>query len=135
MSERPKVGVGVIIIKDNKVLLGKRKNAHGAGSWNFPGGHLEYGESWENCATRETIEETNIIINNIRFAAATNDIFPMEEKHYITIYMLAEYKSGEVKIMEPDKCEEWDWFEWDKLPQPLFIPAQNLLKTNFNPFK
>jgi 8-oxo-dGTP diphosphatase len=43
--KRPKVGVGVIIKKDGKVLMGKRKNAHGDGTWSFTGGHLEFGEA------------------------------------------------------------------------------------------
>lgn len=131
MSERPKVGVGVIVIKDGKVLLGKRRNAHGEGDWSFPGGHLEFNESWEDCASRETFEETGIAIKNIRFGTATNDIFPAEEKHYITIFMLSDYDSGEVKVMEPEKCEKWEWFHWDQLPKPLFIPIKNLLKKNF----
>ena len=137
MSEkiRPKVGMGVAVIKDNKVLLGKRKNAHGEGSWCFPGGHLEFNESFEECAKRETYEETGIKIRNIRLGTTTNDIFKDEGKHYITILMVSEYDSGEVKIMEPEKCEEWDWFEWDNLPNPLFIPMQNLVKQNFNPME
>jgi len=135
MPDRPKVGLGVIIIKDNKVLLGQRKNAHGEGSWCPPGGHLEYGETWEECAQRETLEETGIKIKNIHFGTATNDIFTKESKHYITIHMLADYQEGEPQVMEPDKCEQWDWFTWDNLPQPLFVPAQNLLKMKYNPFK
>ena len=85
MENRPKVGLGVIIKKDGKVLMGKRKNSHGEGTWNFPGGHLEYEESWEECARRETREEAGIEIKNIIFATATNDIFENEQKHYITI--------------------------------------------------
>ena len=65
MDERPKVGVGVIIIKDGKVLLGKRKNAHGEGSWSFPGGHLEFNEELFDCAKREVLEETGIKIKNL----------------------------------------------------------------------
>ncbi len=129
----PKVGVGVCIMKENKVLLGKRKGAHGSGSWSFPGGHLEFNESWEECAARETLEETGIKIKNIRFGTVTNDIFKKENKHYITIFMLAELDCGEVKIMEPEKCEKWEWFDWGSLPQPLFVPLQNLLKENYNP--
>ncbi len=131
--KRPKVGVGVIVIKEGKILLGKRKNAHGEGSWSFPGGHLEFNESWEVCAERETIEETGLSIKNIRFGSVTNDIFETEVKHYITIFMLADYNSGEERVMEPDKCEEWRWFEWHQLPQPLFIPIQNLLRTKYHP--
>ena len=135
MDKKPKVGVGVIVIKENKVLLGKRKNSHGEGSWCFPGGHLEFNESLENCAKREVLEETGIEIKNIRFETITNDIFKDEEKHYITIFMLSEYDSGEVKVMEPEKCEKWNWFEWNNLPEPLFLPIQNLLKKDYNPLK
>ncbi len=135
MSDRPKVGLGVAVIKDGKVLLEKRKNYHGDGSWCFPGGHLEFGETWEECAKRETREEAGIEIKNLRFGTVTNDIFSKENKHYITIIMIAEYDSGEVQIMEPEKNEKWDWFEWDKLPSPLFIPLQNLIKQGFDPLK
>lgn len=121
-------------MKDNKVLLGKRKNAHGEGSWSFSGGHLEFNETWEDCAERETMEETGLRIKNIRFGTVTNDIFEAEDKHYITIFMLAAYTFGEARVMEPDKCEEWKWFNWNMLPRPLFIPIQNLLKTNYIPF-
>ena len=75
--ERPKVGVGVIIVKEGKILLGKRKNAHGEGTWCPPGGHLELGESYEECAKRETFEETGLQIKNLQFITATNDIFSM----------------------------------------------------------
>jgi len=91
MDKKPKVGVGVIVIKDNKVLLGKRKGSHGEGSWCFPGGHLEFNESLENCAKRETLEETGIEIKNIRFETITNEIFKDEGTHYITIFMLCEH--------------------------------------------
>lgn len=130
---RPKVGVAVIVIKDSKVLLGKRKGSHGEGSWAFPGGHLEFGESLEDCAMREVFEETGISIKDIRQGTFTNDIFETEGKHYITLLMAAKYDSGEVQLLEPEKCEKWDWFEWDKLPNPKFIPLENLLKQGFNP--
>jgi len=134
MENRPKVGVGVCIIKDGKVLLGKRKNAHDAGAWCFPGGHLEFNESWEDCARRETMEETGLSIKNVRFVTATNDIFPLEGKHYITLFMVADIDSGEAKIMEPEKCEAWEWFEWNDPPQPLFIATENFYKSGHNPF-
>lgn len=135
MSKRPKVGIGVAIIKDNKILLGKRKNSHGNGSWCYPGGHLELAESWEECSRREVKEEAGIEIKNLRFGTVTNDIFETEDKHYITLCLVADFDSGEVKLMEPDKCEKWDWFEWEKLPKPLFLPLLNQLKEGFNPLK
>ena len=132
-NNRPKVGVGVAVIKEGKVLLGKRKNAHGEGTWSFPGGHLEYKESWEECAFRETLEETGLAIKNIRFGTVLNDIFHEEQKHYVTIIMLSDYDSGKLELMEPDKCEKWEWFTWDKLPDALFVSIENLLKENYNP--
>ncbi len=133
-TQRPKVGVGVIVKKGKNVLLGKRKGAHGAGSWSFPGGHLEFGETIEACARREVLEETGIEIENIKMAAFTNDIFLEEQKHYLTVYVTADYSAGDVKVMEPEKCEEWGWFDWDALPEPLFIPVINLLKQEYAPF-
>jgi 8-oxo-dGTP diphosphatase len=134
-TERPKVGVGVIIKKENKVLLGKRKNVHGEGTWGFPGGHLEFKETIEECAIREVAEETNLHVRDIKIGTFTNDIFENENKHYITIFTLTEIESGEVKIMEPEKCEKWEWFDWNDLPDNIFMPMRNLIKTGFNPFE
>ncbi len=107
MEKRPLVGVAVIVIKDNKVLLGKRKNSHGSGTWQFPGGHLEFNESIKDCARRELFEETGIKIKNIRFGPYTNDVFQKEKKHYITLFVVADYDSGVLKLKEPEKCEKW----------------------------
>lgn len=126
--KRPGVGVAVIVIKNNKVLLGKRIGSHGSGTWNFPGGKLDFYETLEDCAKREAKEEANIEITVRRFLTITNDMFRSEGKHYVTIFMLSDYKSGEVKVMEPEKCTEWKWFYWNGLPEPLFLPIKNLLK-------
>lgn len=132
---RPKVGTAVCILKDNKVLLGKRKNGFGDGTWCFPGGHLEFGEEWTECGARETLEETGINIKNISLITITNDIYKKENKHYITIFLLADYESGEVTLTEPDFFEKWQWFEWNNLPKPLIMPILNLIKQGFNPLK
>ena len=131
MEKRPYIGVAIIVIKDGKVLLGKRKNSHGSGTWHFPGGHLEFNESIEACARREVLEETGLRIKNIRLGPYTNDMFAKEQKHYITLFAVAEYDSGVLELKEPEKCETWDWFEWARLPQPSFLSIQNLLKLNF----
>ena len=128
-----RVGIGVILKKDGKVLLGRRTGAHGEGDWAFPGGHLEFGEEWENCVRREVLEETSLSIRNIRFGAITNDVFKTEKKHYITIFMVCDYKNGVPKIMEPDKCKKWEWFDWNNLPKPLFLPFKNLLRQGYIP--
>jgi len=124
---RPKVGVGVLIYKDDKLLLGLRKGSHGSGTWHPPGGHLEFGESVEETAIRETFEETGLNIKALKRGPWTNDIFTEENKHYITIYMIATEFEGQPEVKEPDKCECWQWFDKDKLPSPLFLPLQNYL--------
>lgn len=133
--ERPKVGVGVIIRKEGEVLLLRRQGSHGAGTWSFPGGHLEFGETVEACAVRETMEEVGITIKNLRHGPWTNDNTFMEGKHYVTIYILAEIASGEPRLMEPDKATELGWFSWDALPKPLFLPVENLLKRGYSPLR
>jgi 8-oxo-dGTP diphosphatase len=131
---RPRIGVGVIVRKGTKVLLGLRKNAHGHGSWSFPGGHLEFGEQVDVCAEREVREETGALISVVRPGPFTNDIFVEERKHYVTLFVVADFVSGAVETKEPDKCERWEWHEWSALPHPLFLPIRNLLKTGFDPF-
>lgn len=126
-----RVGVAVFIFKDGMFLMGQRKNSHGHGSWSVPGGHLEFGESFEETARRETKEETNLDITNISFAGITNDFFKEENKHYVTIWMLSDYAGGEMTIVEPDKFIKMEWKDFDNLPEPLFLPWNQLLKSDF----
>ncbi len=125
-DNRPKVGLGVFIKKDNKFLFGQRLNVHGQGTWCVPGGHLEFGESWEECVERETAEEAGLKIKNIHFLTITNDVFKAENKHYVTIYMRSDWKHGKPEVLEPNKIVKWGWFSLDQLPSPLFLPMQNL---------
>lgn len=113
--------------------MGQRLNAHGDGTWCPPGGHLEHGESFEQCAKRETKEEAGINIKNVRFVTATNDVFEHENKHYVTIYVLADWVSGEPQVLEPDKLIKWQWVDWRKLPSPLFLPVEHLVESGFDP--
>lgn len=129
-SVRPLVGVGVLITKDAKILMGKRKNAHGDGTWAPPGGHLEYGETPQEGAQREVREETGLIVNTMRWLTFTNDMFIEAKKQYITLYFVTEYISGTPQILEPDKCTALAWFAFDELPSPLFLSFQNFLKQN-----
>ena len=130
-KQRPYIGVAVIVVRDGRVLLGRRKNAHGAGTWQFPGGHLEFGESIEDCARRELMEETGLTIERMRMGPFTNDHFEAEGKHYVTLFVIAESTAGEVRLREPDKCSRWDWFPWPQVPHPPFLPIVNLLKQGF----
>jgi 8-oxo-dGTP diphosphatase len=133
-KERPCIGIGVIIRKNGKVLLGKRQSSHGKGTWSYPGGHLEKWETIEGCAEREAFEESGLKIRNNRNGPFTNDFFETEGKHYVTLCVVADWESGEPVVKEPEKTSAWQWFSWTKLPKPLFLPCENLVKTGFDPF-
>jgi 8-oxo-dGTP diphosphatase len=127
----PRIGIGVLIFKNRKFLMQTRAGSHGEGSWSVPGGHLEFSESFAETARREVFEETGVKIKNIRFGAITNDYFKSDKKHYVTVWMLSDYSGGNNTIREPDKCTDQGWFDFDKLPSPLFFPWKQLLKSEF----
>lgn len=150
--QQVRVGVGVFILASSherianpRFLMGKRKNAHGAGTYALPGGHLEFGETPEWCAARESMEETGLKISDIRFMTATNDYMPADDKHYITLFMVGvrDNNSDEPRVLEPEKCESWEWASWEQLmdwvqvegkgrkeevpERRLFLPLLNLV--------
>ena len=122
-----RVGVAVIVTRGDRILLGQRKGAHGAGTWALPGGHLEFGESLEACARREVFEETGLRIDGIRRVDFTNDLFRAEGKHYVTLFVAADCGAGEPLLREPEKCARWEWFSGSSLPGPLFLPLRNFV--------
>jgi len=135
MNQKPQVGTAMIVTRDDKVLLMKRKGPHGKGTWSTPGGHLDFGETLEACAARETKEEVGLEVTDIQFRAVTNDVFEATNRHYITVWMEGKSASGEPTIASPDEVEEIGWYAWDALPQPLFLPLANLVKENSYPPK
>jgi 8-oxo-dGTP diphosphatase len=124
---RPRVGVGVAVINNNRLLLGKRKGAHGTGTWAFPGGHLEFGESVEECARRELIEETGLKALSLTLGPWVNDLIE-KDKHYITLFVFVNEFEGDLQLLEPHKCEGWAWFSCHALPNPLFPSIISLIK-------
>lgn len=131
-----RVGVGVLVLtgeNKNKVWAGMRKGSHGASTLALPGGHLEVNETWSDCAAREVEEEMGLSLTNVRFFHATNDIMLAEEKHYVTIFMVASQSNpNEIPSnREPNKCEGWDAYTVDQLVErrdQLFLPLANLLQ-------
>ena len=128
MSQEPKVGTAILIPRDDKILLMKRKGPHGAGTWSPPGGHIDFGETPEQCAAREAREEVGLELSDIRFLAITNDVFEESGRHYITLWMEAGSASGEPAIRSEQEVEEIGWFAWDALPEPLFLPLENFVR-------
>lgn len=133
--KHPKVGVGVIVVRDGKVLTHRRLGSIGAGLWGLVGGHLEWGETWEECAVREVQEEAGLAITNIRFVTAMNDIYPEDDKHYVTIFVQADWAGGEIDHREPEFGDSWMWTEWEAIPEPRFFPLAKLHQSDFHPLR
>lgn len=126
---RPNIGLGVLLFNNvGHILLGKRKTSHGMESWAPPGGHLEFGESLEECAIREVLEEAGVVITSPKFVGMTNDVFTDDKKHYVSIFFKAFIHEEQViENCEPHKVEKWCWFSLNELPEGLFLPLHNLL--------
>lgn len=134
MSKKVGVGFGIMLLRDDKVLLGKRhtdpKKADSelnlVGTWTMPGGGLEYGESFEEGATRELMEETGMKLNSVKVICVNEDM--NEFAHFVTIGMFCDDFEGEPKVLEPDEITEWDWFDLDDLPEPMYFPSVHVLE-------
>ena len=134
-SENNKIGVGfgVMLLKENKLLLGQRHSdpskadseLHGEGTWTMPGGKMQFGESFEECGARELKEETGIDGKNFQVISIANDKVP--DAHFITIGLLCNDFDGDARVLEPDEITKWEWFPLDKLPFPLFFPSKNII--------
>jgi len=130
------VGFGVMILRDGKVLLGQRhvdplkadSELHGEGTWTMPGGKLHFGESFEQGACREIMEETGmrVIEADLKVISLSNDA--ISDAHFVTIGLLCERADGSPQVMEPDEITTWDWFSLDALPTPLFFPSERVVR-------
>ena len=121
-ESRPLVGVGVIIIRDGKILLAERKGSHGENTWASAGGHLEFGETLEECARRETFEEFGIHLQRMTFLCVSNIV--AYDRHYIDVEFLGDLGIQIPKIQEQDSFANLQWFSLSELPSPLFEPVR-----------
>ena len=133
MQDIIKIGIGVMLLDDDKILLGHRAtNKKDTGGiyetdcWTIPGGKQEYDETFFEGAKREVKEETNLDIDKLELFGAADDIQP--DRHYITMHVIAREFSGKLKVMEPGSEDEWRWFSLDKLPNNLYSPSEKFIK-------
>jgi len=99
----PRVGFGVMVLRDKQVLLGKRHDdpakasseLHGEGTWTMPGGKLDYQEDLNDGMYREVVEETGIKIdkNKLELISLTNNV--VHDAHFVTIGFLCQEFRGE----------------------------------------
>ncbi len=120
-AHRVLVGVGILVLnREGKVLIGKRKGF--VPKYSIPGGGLGCGETFEEGAMREALEETGLVIKNPKVIGITNNLETYKEtgKHYVSVVMLVTEFEGEPCVTEPEKCESWDWCDPKNLPMPHF---------------
>ncbi len=121
MRSKFHVGINIFVVKNDKLLLGKRGSVYGAGTWGLPGGHLEYGESMKKAAARELKEETGLKANKFTFVNIINDLH--NGQHYLEVGFLAEdIANNNPTLKEPENCVEWRYFDLNSLPEEIFIP-------------
>lgn len=135
-SKQVGVGVGVLLKKDGKILLGKRHDdpekadseLGGEGTWTLPGGGMRYKESPEEAACREVKEETDLEVKkkDLKKVSVTNDI--SGDTHFVTIGFLCEESDGRPGAMEPDQIIKWEWFDLNDLPSPIFPPSKKIIQ-------
>lgn len=131
---KPGIGVGVMIIKDNKILLGLRNpdkvkassELQGQGTWTMPGGKVDFMEKLEDAAKRELEEETSLVATKLDLLCISDDM--TETAHYVTVGFIAKEYNGEVKAMEPETILEWKWFDLDNLPKNLYKPSAKCIE-------
>ncbi|KAL4228180.1 hypothetical protein ACF0H5_013614 [Mactra antiquata] len=142
--KRPGIGIGVFVISDKHpgcVLIGKRKGSTGEGLYALIGGHLDFGESWDACAVRETEEEAGLQLRNVTYCTVVNAVDLPNDYHYVTIFMKGEIDPSsplqEPQNLEPDKCEGWFWCKWNDLPSSdqLFCALRVLRDSGYSPFQ
>lgn len=126
-----KIGCEAWIVRDNQVLLGKRRGTAGSGTWALPGGHLEFMERADECLVRELKEEMDLTVklSDLKLLAVTDDLSPDTANHYVHLTFQTEIGGQEPKLCEPEECEEWKWFGVDKLPANIFPPHAKILRT------
>ena len=120
------VGVGAVILREDKILLLLRKKAPEAGCWTIPGGKVEFGETVEEAILREVKEELGVEGRIIAPLGVTNHILKEEKTHFVAPRFLVEILE-EPENKEPLSHEEMKWFPVDQLPVNVTVTTQMAL--------
>ena len=133
MTDRaPTVGVGVVVRRDGRVLLGLRRSGTQPGTWGLPGGHIEFGETWDACARREVREETGLDLSTPRHVGTVETFAPDGSSHEITIFLEAQAR-GDPGNPSPAETVRWEWHRWDALPTPLVRSLDAFRRSGYTP--
>lgn len=117
----------VILNAEREVLLTRRsKSVREPGKWCLPGGHVEWGESWEPALRREVSEEVGIVVKRHELVGIYSDpsltvtAAPVREGYHaqfvVALYLVTEYEES---IAPNEEVDDWDWFTEENLPEPM----------------
>ncbi len=131
---KPGLGVGVMVLKDDKILLGLRNpnkekassELQGQGTWTMPGGKVEFMEKLVDAAKRELEEETSLKAAKLDLLCISDDM--TDTAHYVTVGFIVRKYTGEPKAMEPETILEWKWFDLNNLPTNLYSPSKKCIE-------
>lgn len=133
MSRYPIPATIGVIFKEGKVLLVRRKNQPDAGKWGFPGGKIEWGESIDEAATREILEETGVFTRPRKVITAVDCLDfasgDRPERHFILVAVLCDWVSGEP--LAADDALEARWFskeEWELADLALSLNVREVIR-------
>jgi 8-oxo-dGTP diphosphatase len=115
----PRVGCGVAVLRDQKLLLIRRARPPEAGCWSLPGGKVDLWEGTEAAARREIAEEIGVAIAALELLCVVDYVAPEEGTHWVSPTFLATAFEGEPARLEPEKHTALGWFPLNALPAPL----------------
>lgn len=119
MPKTIQVACGAVILKDNKILLLRRKKNPEPNHWGIPGGKIDWMEKIEDAVRRETLEETSLRLTTLQLLVNINHFDIEQDEHWLAGVYLATSYDGEAQLVEPEKHAELGWFNLEKLPHPL----------------
>ena len=124
----------MVVTDAGKVLFGRRIMANGSFEWQLPGGWIEIGESPQQAARREVLEETGLQLGDLRFVGTTSNVFSAHE-HSISLYFEAECATAAaLSVVDREKCAGWEWRSWSGLGDKLFLPLNLFKQSGYQPF-
>jgi 8-oxo-dGTP diphosphatase len=131
---RVNCAVAVVVTHGQRILFGRRRACDGSFEWQLPGGWIEAGESPQQAACREVLEETGLELRDPRFIGITSNVFSTHS-HSISLYYEAEcVNQDSLNVALSEKCQDWEWRQWATLTGDLFLPLRLLRKTGYQPF-
>ena len=126
----PHPTVSVLVVRQDRVLLGKRTGEPGKGKWALPSGYIEFDEDFLGTAIGEVKEETGLDVEPVSILNVQSAFLP-DEYHFLSIYLLARLTGGNLKAA--DDLEDAKWFPVSELfPEMAFPPDVKLIQAYFN---